>query len=105
MTLPTTSSLIKKYRLDAQKSLGQNFILDKNFTDKIVAAAGDLTNSTILEIGPGPGSLTRSILDAGCKKLIVVEKDKRCISLLEEFKEFYGNRLEIIEGDALNYDL
>jgi 16S rRNA (adenine1518-N6/adenine1519-N6)-dimethyltransferase len=104
MTLPSTSALIKKYHLDAQKSLGQNFILDKNFTDKIVASAGDLTNSTVLEIGPGPGSLTRSILDAGCKKLIVIEKDKRCIALLEEFKEFYGDRLKIIEGDALEID-
>ena len=104
MTLLSTSALIKKYQLDAQKSLGQNFILDKNFTDKIVASAGDLTNYTILEIGPGPGSLTRSILDAGCKKLIVIEKDHRCIRLLEEFKEFYGNRLEIIQGDAMEID-
>jgi 16S rRNA (adenine1518-N6/adenine1519-N6)-dimethyltransferase len=104
MTLPSTSALIKKYQLDAQKSLGQNFILDKNFTDKIVASTGDLTNSIILEIGPGPGSLTRSILDAGCKKLIVIEKDRRCIALLEEFKEFYGERLEIIEGDAMEID-
>jgi 16S rRNA (adenine1518-N6/adenine1519-N6)-dimethyltransferase len=102
--LPSTSALIKKYQLDAQKSLGQNFILDKNFTDKIVASAGDLTNSIILEIGPGPGSLTRSILDAGAKKLIVIEKDRRCIELLREFREFYGERLEIIEGDALEID-
>jgi 16S rRNA (adenine1518-N6/adenine1519-N6)-dimethyltransferase len=102
--LATTSDLIKKYQLAAQKSLGQNFILDKNFTDKIVASAGNVKDSIVLEVGPGPGSLTRSILDAGCKKLIVIEKDQRCIKLLQEFKEFYGDRLEIIEGDALEID-
>lgn len=103
--LPSTSDLIRKYGLNAKKSLGQNFILDKNFTDKIARAAGDLTNSTVLEIGPGPGSLTRSILDAGVKKLIVVEKDERCLELLSEFKDFYGERIEVISGDALEFDL
>ena len=102
--LPSTSTLIKKYHLDAQKSLGQNFILDQNFTDKIVKSAGDLSNSTIIEVGPGPGSLTRSILDLGCKKLISIEKDPRCFALLEEFKNFYGERFELVEGDALTYD-
>lgn len=104
MSLPSTSELIKKYGLDAKKSLGQNFILDKNFTDKIARAAGDLSNFTVLEIGPGPGSLTRSILDAGAKKLIAVEKDQRCLQALEELRNFYGSRLEIIEGDALEID-
>lgn len=102
--LPSTSELIKKYGLDARKSLGQNFILDKNFTDKIAKSAGDLSDSEILEVGPGPGSLTRSILDAGAKKLIVIEKDPRCIELLQEFKNFYGDRLEIINADALEID-
>lgn len=100
----TTSELIKKYGLDAKKSLGQNFILDKNFTDKIARAAGDLTNFEVLEIGPGPGSLTRSILDAGAKKLIAIERDQRCIEALKELKSFYGDRLEIIEADALEVD-
>lgn len=104
MTLPSTSELIKKYSLNAQKSLGQNFILDKNFTDKIARAAGDLSDFTVLEIGPGPGSLTRSILDAGVKKLICVEKDSRCLEALGELKDFYGERLEILEGDALEID-
>lgn len=102
--IPTTSELIKKYALDAKKSLGQNFILDKNFTDKIARAAGDLTNFEVLEIGPGPGSLTRSILDAGAKKLTVIEKDERCLEALNELKNFYGERLEIINADALTYD-
>ncbi len=101
----STSELIKKYGLAAQKSLGQNFILDKNFTDKIVRACGDLTNAQVLEIGPGPGSLTRSILDVGAKKLTVIEKDQRCIAALKELQNFYGaSRLEIIEGDALEFN-
>lgn len=102
--IPSTSELIKKYGLDAKKSLGQNFILDKNFTDKIAKSAGDLSDCEVLEIGPGPGSLTRSILDNGAKKLIVIEKDLRCIELLQEFKIFYGDRLEIINADALAID-
>lgn len=102
--LPSTSELIKKYGLDAKKSLGQNFILDKNFTDKIARSCGDLTNCEVLEIGPGPGSLTRSILDAGAKKLIVIEKDERCLEALAELKNFYGPRLEIISADALEID-
>lgn len=104
MTLLSTSELIKKYHLDAKKSLGQNFILDKNFTDKIARSAGDLSEFEILEIGPGPGSLTRSILDCGAKKLISIEKDSRCLDALNELKNFYGDRFKIIEGDALSFD-
>jgi len=103
-SVPTTSSLIKKYHLAAQKSLGQNFILDKNFTDKIAKSVADLDKFTVLEIGPGPGSLTGSILDAGAKKLIAVEKDSRCLQALAELQSFYQDRLEIIEGDALEID-
>ena len=102
--LLTTSQIIKKYALDAKKSLGQNFILDKNFTDKIAKSAGDLSEFEVLEVGPGPGSLTRSILDAGVKKLTVIEKDERCLQALQELKDFYGDRLEIINGDALEID-
>jgi len=100
----STSQLIKKYGLDAKKSLGQNFILDKNVTDKIAKSAGDLSKFEVLEIGPGPGGLTRSILDAGAKKLTVIEKDQRCLEALAELKEFYGDRLEIINADALEID-
>ncbi len=102
--LLSTSELIKKYSLNAKKSLGQNFILDKNFTDKIVRTTGNLSNSIVLEIGPGPGSLTRSILDAKPKKLVAIERDERCLKALEELKDFYGDRLEVIEGDALEID-
>ena len=101
MTLLTTSQIIKKYDLGAKKSLGQNFILDKNFTDKIVSLAGDLSGAEVLEIGPGPGSLTRSILDAGPKKLIAIERDERCIKALSELTDFYQEKLEIINGDAV----
>ncbi len=102
--LLTTSQLIKKYGLDAKRSLGQNFILDKNVTDKIAKSAGNLSEFEVLEIGPGPGGLTRSILDAGAKKLTVIEKDERCLAALAELKETYGDRLEIINADALEID-
>jgi len=81
--------------------LGQNFILDKNFTDKIVRLAGDTANKNILEIGPGPGSLTRSILDTKPQKLIAIERDERCIKALSELQNHYGEVLKIINNDAL----
>ncbi len=108
--LPTTSQFIKKYGLDAKKSLGQNFILDKNFTDKIAKTAisegkSDLSGEVVLEIGPGPASLTRSILDLNPKKLLVIEKDRRCLKILEELQRFYGaEKLQIINEDALKVD-
>jgi 16S rRNA (adenine1518-N6/adenine1519-N6)-dimethyltransferase len=104
MTLLSTSDIIKKYGLDAKKSLGQNFILDKNFTDKIAKSVGNLSEFEVLEVGPGPGSLTRSILDANVKKLIAIEKDHRCLGALDELKNFYGDRLEVINSDALKID-
>lgn len=103
-SLLSTSEIIKKYDLAAKKSLGQNFILDKNFTDKIAKSAGDLSGFTVLEIGAGPGSLTRSILDCGAKKLIAVEKDERCLEALKELQNFYQDRLEILDADALEID-
>lgn len=114
--LLTTAQLVKKYQLASKKSLGQNFIYDKNFTDKIVRESllknnhsnhdqrSELMDEEILEIGGGPGSLSRSILDANVKKLTIIEKDKRCILALNELKDFYKDRLEIIEGDALEID-
>jgi 16S rRNA (adenine1518-N6/adenine1519-N6)-dimethyltransferase len=100
----STSEIIKKYHLNTKKSLGQNFILDKNFTDKIVKSCDNIENCLILEIGAGPGSLTRSILDAKPNKLFAIEKDKRCIQALQELKNFYKSSLEIIEDDALRID-
>lgn len=108
MSLPSTSQIIKKYGLDAKKSLGQNFILDSNLTDKIakqsLEQSTDLADFEVLEIGGGPGGLTRSILKLNPKKLTVIEQDDRCIAALTEIKEYYPN-LEIIKGDAMKLDL
>ncbi|MFT6258910.1 MAG: 16S rRNA (adenine1518-N6/adenine1519-N6)-dimethyltransferase [Rickettsiales bacterium] len=109
MQLPTTSETIKKHGLDAKKSLGQNFILDSNLTNKIARQALEKLESLegfeVLEIGGGPGGLTKSILKLNPKKLTVIEQDKRCISALEEIQSFYPNQLEIIQGDALKFDI
>ena len=105
----STSETIKKYGLNAKKSLGQNFILDSNLTDKIARQAlgndQDLQNSHVLEIGGGPGGLTKSILKLNPKTLTVIEQDDRCIAALEEIKNFYPNQLKIIKGDALKLDI
>ncbi|MFT6077203.1 MAG: 16S rRNA (adenine1518-N6/adenine1519-N6)-dimethyltransferase [Myxococcota bacterium] len=109
MILPTTSQTIKKYGLDAKKALGQNFILDSNLTDKIarksLEKSENLEDFEVLEIGGGPGGLTKSILKLNPKKLTVIEQDKRCIEALEEIKTFYPDQLEIIQGDALKFDI
>ena len=104
MSLISTSEIIKKYNLDDKKSLGQNFILDKNFTDKILRSISNLDDCEILEIGPGPGSLSRSILDTKIKKLVAIEKDERCFEALQELQNFYGNRFKLINADALAID-
>ena len=104
MLLPSTSETIKKYGLNAKRSLGQNFILDSNLTDKIARQAGDLFDFQVLEIGGGPGGLTKSILKLNPDKLTVIEQDDRCIAALEEIKTFYP-QLEIIKGDALKFDI
>ena len=102
--LPSTSQLVKKYHLQANKSLGQNFIFDENFTNKIARCAGNLQDSLILEIGAGPGGLTRAILNAGARKVVAIEKDQKCLAALQELQNFYGDRLEIISGDAIEFD-
>jgi len=104
-TLPPISAVIKKYELNAKKSLGQNFLLDLNLTAKIARSCKDLAKSTIIEIGPGPGGLTRGLLSENAKKIVVIEKDARCIPALTEISEFYPGRLEIIKGDALTYQI
>ncbi|MDG1935938.1 MAG: 16S rRNA (adenine(1518)-N(6)/adenine(1519)-N(6))-dimethyltransferase RsmA [Paracoccaceae bacterium] len=103
--LPPLRSVILKHDLSAQKSLGQNFLLDLNLTAKIARQAGDLEGWDVLEIGPGPGGLTRGLLAEGARKVVAIEKDSRCISALQEISEAYPNRLQIIEGDALRIDL
>jgi len=103
--LPPLRDIIAEYDLAAKKQLGQNFLLDLNLTSRIARTAGDLTDTTVIEIGPGPGGLTRAILAAGVKKLIAVERDDRCIEALSAYlAPAYPDRLEIIAGDALEQD-
>ena len=100
--LPPLREVIAQHNLSAQKSLGQNFLLDLNLTSKIARQAGDLTQSDVLEIGPGPGGLTRGLLAEGARRVITIEKDRRCIAALEDIQKAYPDRLKILEGDALS---
>ncbi|MCC0043621.1 MAG: 16S rRNA (adenine(1518)-N(6)/adenine(1519)-N(6))-dimethyltransferase RsmA [Brucellaceae bacterium] len=102
--LPPLREVIAHYGLSARKELGQNFLLDLNLTGKIARAAGPLADVTIIEIGPGPGGLTRGLLANGAKRVIAIERDKRCIAALGEIAAHYPGRLEVIEGDALKTD-
>jgi len=104
-TLPPLRDVIAKHELSARKSLGQNFILDLNLTAKIARSAGNLRGTDILEVGPGPGGLTRGLLAEGARKVVAVEKDARCIPALQDISNAYPGRLEILEGDALELDL
>jgi 16S rRNA (adenine1518-N6/adenine1519-N6)-dimethyltransferase len=103
-TLPPLRDVIATHGLSARKSLGQNFLLDLNLTAKIARQAGDLSECDVLEIGPGPGGLTRGLLAEGARRVLAIEKDRRCIPALAEIAEHYKDRLQIIEGDALNID-
>lgn len=93
--------VIEKYGLNARKSLGQNFLLDLNLTRKIARQAGNLDKCDVLEIGPGPGGLTRALLAEGARNVVVLERDERCIGALDEISQHYPDRLQIISGDAL----
>lgn len=102
--LPPLRDVIDRFGLDAKKALGQNFLLDLNLTQKIARTAGPLEDTTVIEVGPGPGGLTRAILSLGAKKLIAIERDSRCLPALAEIGDHYPGRLEVIEGDALKTD-
>ena len=102
--LPPLREVIAKYDLAARRALGQNFLLDLNLTAKIARAAGDLTAGTTIEIGPGPGGLTRALLSHGVRALIAIERDARCLGALAEIAAAYPGRLTVIEGDALAVD-
>lgn len=101
--LPPLREVIAAHGLAARKSLGQNFILDLNLTAKIARAAGDLTGADVIEVGPGPGGLTRGLLAKGARRVLAVEKDARCLPALAEITAA-DPRLEVIEGDALDID-
>lgn len=102
--LPPLREVIAAHGLDARKSLGQNFLLDLNLTARIARAAGDLAGRTILEIGPGPGGLTRALLASGAEHVVAIERDSRCLPALAEIAARYPGRLTLIEGDALSVD-
>ena len=102
--LPPLREVLAAHDLDAKKALGQNFLLDLNLTQKIARTAGDLEGAHVIEVGPGPGGLTRAILSLGAEKLTVIERDERCLPALEEIASHYPGRLEIISGDALKTD-
>ena len=102
--LPPLRDVLKEYGIEPKKWLGQNFLLDKNINDKITRAAGTVKNKTVLEIGPGPGGLTRSLLSAGAKSIVLIEKDKRFIPLLNEMSQAFPGKLKILHGDATELD-
>lgn len=102
--LPPLREVIRAHDLRAKKSFGQNFLLDLNLTARIARAAGDLRGADVLEIGPGPGGLTRGLLASGARKVLAIEKDARCMGALAEIADAYQGRLQVIEGDALQLD-
>jgi 16S rRNA (adenine1518-N6/adenine1519-N6)-dimethyltransferase len=103
--LPPLREVIARHDLRAIKSLGQNFLLDLNLTARIARAAGDLRAVTVIEVGPGPGGLTRALLAAGAKRVIAIERDRRCLSALAEISDRYPGRLNVVEADALEIDM
>jgi 16S rRNA (adenine1518-N6/adenine1519-N6)-dimethyltransferase len=102
--LPPLRDVIRRHGLAARKSLGQNFLLDLNLTARIARASGPLEGVTAVEIGPGPGGLTRALLALGADRVVAVERDARCIAALEEIAERYPSRLIVVEDDALRFD-
>ena len=103
-SLPPLREAIAAHGISPRKSMGQNFLLDLNLTAKIARQAGDLSGCDVLEIGPGPGGLTRALLAAGARRVVAVERDRRCLAALEEIRAVSGGRLEVIHGDALDAD-
>lgn len=103
--LPPLRDVIARFGLNARHRLGQHFLLDLNLTARMARAAGDLTRAHVIEIGPGPGGLTRSLLAAGAASVAAIEKDHRCIAALQELAGSYPGRLNVIEADALDIDI
>jgi 16S rRNA (adenine1518-N6/adenine1519-N6)-dimethyltransferase len=102
--LPPLREVIRRHGLTPKKSLGQNFLLDLNLTARIARAAQPLENITVVEIGPGPGGLTRALLALGARRVVAIERDQRAIAALEEIAARYPGRLDIVAGDALAVD-
>jgi 16S rRNA (adenine1518-N6/adenine1519-N6)-dimethyltransferase len=102
--LPPLREVIARHDLAAKKALGQNFLLDLNLTARIARAAGPLEGVTVIEVGPGPGGLTRALLAAGARKVVAIERDARALPALAEIADHYPGRLDVVEGDALEVD-
>ena len=102
--LPPLREVIRRHGLSAKKSLGQNFLLDLNLTGRIARAAGPLEGVAVVEIGPGPGGLTRALLALGARRVVAIERDPRCIEALAEIAGHYPGRLVVLAGDALEID-
>src|SRR5579862_6412249 len=102
--LPPLRDVIRRHGLSAKKSLGQNFLLDLNLTGRIARAGGPLAGATVVEIGPGPGGLTRALLAEGAARVVAVERDERAVAALAEVTARYPGRLDVIAGDALDFD-
>jgi len=103
--LPPLRDVIASHGLDAKKSLGQNFLLDLNLTSKIARLAGDISGHDVLEVGPGPGGLTRGLLAAGARRVVALEKDPRCMAVLAQIAAAYPGRLDVFNADALDFDI
>lgn len=103
--LPPLRDVIKRHGLSARKSLGQNFLLDLNLTARIARAAGPLENTTVVEVGPGPGGLTRALLALGVKRVIAIERDERALPALHEIALRYPGRLDVVNADAMHFDV
>ncbi|TZG28995.1 16S rRNA (adenine(1518)-N(6)/adenine(1519)-N(6))-dimethyltransferase RsmA [Sphingomonas montanisoli] len=101
--LPPLREVISRHGLSADKALGQNFLLDSQLLDRIARVPGDLDGATVYEVGPGPGGLTRALLEAGAN-VVAVERDRRCLDALAELNEASGGRLRVISGDAMKID-
>jgi 16S rRNA (adenine1518-N6/adenine1519-N6)-dimethyltransferase len=103
--LPPLREVIARHEIAPKKNLGQNFLLDLNLTARIARSAGRLAGATVIEVGPGPGGLTRALLAEGTSHVVAIERDERCIAALEEIAARYPGRLTIVAGDALETDM
>jgi len=102
--LPPLREVIARYGIVAHKRLGQNFLLDLNLTGRMARSAGRLDQATVIEIGPGPGGLTRALLACGARRVLAIERDRRCLAALGELAAAYPGRLDVVAGDALEFD-
>ena len=103
--LPPLRDVIVRFDLNSRKKFGQHFLLDLNLTEKIARVAGNLSACTVVEIGPGPGGLTRALLDSGAQQVIAIERDPRCVEAIKELAGHYDGRLKVIDANALDFNL